>query len=1234
MLVLLISPSSHASSLPEFCQKNFPVLDRGRIDRDQNPVLFTGPDGSERHCLKTHQAGLEISVPATDILRFYSDVQEVEYKRAAEAFKRAMNEKVLRSLVQSMRPYEDLYSRQSCSDVGGAGRQKVLNRQRCERAQNIVPQCKNSELNAIIAEEDQKTLRSLQDEVHETIGKELVAAGHPEGAHYVHTEEQLRGAETYLKNFKKQTFLKNQVRASVTAAALIQKKKSLTETFDREMRRNDNSLSTGSFEFGDTSQIDAYKERKRVLEQNHQREMEVVQEALSRLYESNPTILNIKHSTRYLIFSNSDYELSPFSENLAKKFSEARPEFSLDENYNELSAYLNSEEAQIAFHQISERETENPSAELEELGQRQVFAELSKKREAIEMICNGEAENLHHFENLAHSLLEETSQTQSGQLTSHQAGYCYLAQREPPRDGSLPLGMTVVAGVAIVGGVAAQFIPVLGNALGGASIAYGIAALGGATLAVDSVSRYSAAVTNDAHTQTVYQGSYAWVSAEERMQSEDNRRTQRNIAVAEVALTAADALVIAKPALALLRSSIPKPAVRAAAVTPPLPVRDPAPPPTPVVVDEAPRLAAPLERLRLSAPSEAPALPAPASLDAPADISRALPPPAVAAPPRVSAAQREALEQFHRLSPQEKAEQIALIQSRLRAGQVEETEFLTMIMHTAGYSAEVFTPGPQAMALDLMGALGDKEQALRVVREFYAGKPSVRSQGRLSELEKLIDDIHPTTGTALVPVAPRVTDVMTRAPEPPVPALLTDQPEILIRLGDDAPVRPGTPELPNLDYIDGTFRAVDDVPALPRPDIEAPAGLRLTASAAADDAPRVIIPREVASAGTALTRGVLGLEAPASIDPVPVVDTTVPAPPLEIVVSLENLGQTHDSDLGFRQSLRATASVRTGEPLPSDFQFTWSTQSLAGEEVTPPSLGSFRVGEIQVPALLTAYSVIASGTAANATVIASPAEVIKQDDIQVSLSLTKTNVTADSIELEVKAIMNADLPVPEFEYVWEATGPHELSGEKLTFARREQDFTVYVNARSIPGYRISGTSDTILAKEEASPPVDEPELAPAESSPPEAEVPTWTVYIESAEVIPDTAKMKVKLKAIAEGGATLPENLSLSLEAFNIGDKEAPSMPAAKTGSEAEFEIPLIEHAYGITAKSASGETQKTGDDKRIEACFDVATAACPLGEGDEIIDSEPPLPPGQPPQRFSPLPTPAPQMFVIPGFF
>jgi hypothetical protein len=1257
--VLVIPVSLHASSIPEFCQTNFPVLDRERIDRDLHPVTFTSPDGVERHCLRTHQAGLEVSVAASDIMRFYSDVQEVEYRRAAESFRRSMREKVLRSLVQSMQPYEDLFQRQSCSDIPGSGHSHRTAVARCERAQNIVPSCEDPELASIIQEEDQLYVENLEAQAREVIESEYIAAGHPESALNDIPVEQLQNAERYLSDYKKETFLRANINASILAQALMKKKSTLEETFRVEMRRNDNSLSAGFGEFGSqTNELEAYQERMRVIEQNHEREMEQVQEALSRLYERYPTVLNVKNSTRFLFFSNSDYELSPLAQTLSDQFQEENPSFDLDRDHNELSDYLSSEEASTAINQMAERQIMEPNEELDDLGRTQVFGELAKKREAIEMLCNDDPQNLHHFQGLALDLLAETAQERPSDLTAHQAGYCYLAQREPLTDGSLPLGVTVVAGVAIVGGVAAQFFPIIGNAIGGASIAYGLAALGGATLAVDSVSRYSTAVTNDAHTQTVYQGSYAWVSAEERMISEDNRRTQRNIAAAEVGLTAIDALVIARPALALLRSRIPRPpaavvtapsravTLRApqALVEAPLPVNAPAM----IGADTVPRLPGPPAQLELPRAAELPALPAPAgAVDELPAVQLALPAP----PARLSAAQREALESFQRLSPNERSQEIARIRSRLQAGEIEETEFLTLIMHTGNYTPGVFSPGPQGLAFDLLDSLGDREAALRVIREYYSGAPSATSQRRVRDLESLIDDIHspvraPSGTGALVPVAPRVVDVAPVAP-PGLPALTGDQAP-LIRSGvDEAVPRPrqGTLELPDDTYIDGTYRVITDDPALPRPDVEVP-GIRLETTTGAEGVTRSLSDR-VRSATTGGLRlairpaeEVLGEPGPddeAVISPPPeevreevppeeeevIEDEATIAPtPLEIIVTIEADDQFFDTEFGFRQILRATATVRSGEPLPEGFQFSWTSQSLGEEGDTPPRLSGVE-SEILVPVTVAPYAVIASGTLEGATVIPSSPLTLQQEPIPINLNIAPT-YTDTEVTLEVTQSIRSDMTPPNLIYTWEVPNIDNQSSQTITLPRRESDFTVNVSAvpteETVLRYNVVGASHTILALADEDGEGDEEEAE-------------WTVII-STEAIPDTATMKLIVTAVAEGGTTLPADLSLFLEAITIDEEgDAPSMPSAITGSEAEFIVPLLEHRYGVTPLSSSGDQRVEGVPITIDACFEVATAICETEDGEEL-DTELPLPPGQPPQRFSPLQVPTPQMFVIPGFF
>jgi hypothetical protein len=1183
-LVMLLALSNvQASSLPEFCQQNFPVLDRSLIDSSVGPHTYTNADGGEHFCLKTHLADLEVSVPANDILRFYSDVQRVEYARAAESFRRAMKEKVLRSLVQSMQPYEGLFQRQSCSDLGGSGRSGLNNRNRCERAQNIIPQCRNPELNAIIQEEDQLFIEKLEAKARNTLTAEFVNAGHAENTIGDFPPEQLRAAELYHTKVEKEAFIRRNIEASVVVSALLDKKKAVQETFRQEMRRNEGSVSIGAFEFGDPSnELAQQSERRRVLEQNHEIEMQQIQLALGQLYQEYPTVLNVANSTRFLLFSNSDYELSPYATNLIQRFKAANPDFNSDLSSEEISENLRSEEFANSIRLIAEAEIENPTDELENLGREQVFAELSKKREAIEMLCHDNPQNLHHFERLAHEFLEESARSQSSDLTTHQAGYCYLAQSEPPRDGSLPLGATVIAGVAVVGGVAFQFIPVIGNAIGGASIAYGIATVGGAVLAANSYSRYSSALTSDSHTQAVYHGGRSWVTPQERMESEDNLRTQRNIAIAEIGLTAVDGLVLARPAMRLLRSSIPRPPAASAAprvaseaVTAPRAVSI-AP-----IADQAPRL--PAAQAPLPAAGVQPSLPPP-----PANINRSPVAPHVTAPPvpRISSAQREALEQFQLLAPNERAQRIAQINNRLRAGQVDETEFLITVMNRGGYTPEVFSQGPQGMAINLMNSLDDQESALRVVREFYRAKPSARSQRRLSELEALITDIRPSAAQ--------------------------------------------------------TARAVTTAPTVVD---AAPAGLRLTRSPTADVAP--IVPRRSLSATTGLGRvGLTYLSEPPERDSPVLVDTEVPPliPPeqLEIIVQLQLGQQVHDPDLGFRQTVTARASVRTGESLPSDFQFSWRAIQLDGEDsVQLPNLSHYQTNEILAPISNAPYAIVATGTSAHARVGESPTTVIRMRDIPANLSISKNVLNNDEVELEVTAIVSGGNPPPSLTFNWTAPGLSFLTGEKIRVPRREANYTVTVNADRVDGYHVSSATAQIPAQDE------EDDLVPSPSTDPEEEdedtnnVVTdqdpseWTVDIKSVEVIPDTATMKVTLEARAIRG-NLPSSISLRLESYEVLGEEGdpPSLPSAQSGTEVEFTIPLVNHAYGITAHGSSGDNSVTGESEMIFACFDVATAVCPTEDGEDSTVSEPPLPPGQPPQRFSPLQVPTPQMFVVPGFF
>lgn len=849
--------------VPEFCEQNFPVLDASQLEQLENNEV-TG-----RQCqIQTH-AGLSVSVEAENILQFYGNVQQQQYARAVERFQQDMREKVARRIVQSREAYMNLFPRMSCEHLSDGWVSRA--RTNCEQDANVELSCSDPALAQAIREEEQAidayNLESARQRIIDYYEGQDGEEAHPDYESFDPSligEADVQDALHFNERFKRQTFIARNLEASLRARALFEARKQAVVTRDQQLANNPCSSTRRGTRC--TPQETA---RRETIERNYQIEHEEIQFGLSRLYEQYPTVFNLETNTSWLIFKETDYQMSPLAESLLERADRVAGEEILD--IQGVEAFISDSDKQTLVMAEAHSLIDEMPADFEEKGRAEVHQELKNSQEVMKSLCENDGSGLHNFEQLAYELLLD-AQDDPETLVDRQAGFCYLRQRHPPRDGGLPTYMLVGAGAAIVVGVGLQFVPGIGTAGGAAAIAYGAGVLGGAVFAYDAYDRYSVSRDQNIDQEIVYQGNYAWTSAEDLLRSRDRRATDRNLALIEGGLSAVDVAFfgfrpVRHAVIGSLRGSdsaatVAAPINRAAPVEPRnvVTVVDEVPPqaqrvapvvetPPPLTLSEAP--IAPSSPAVVSGADSLPIVPRVADtppvvpqLEAPARPLQITGPSAVDTPPRITHVPAEPVAAVARVGIRSEnailtPEQVQRIETFFQSGHSErarivegltrrmqdlsEADFMLVVMHLGRYTPDAFSPGPQEMARRLYQSLSNPEEARAILQSFYRGKTSADSQRRLAELTRLFDA--PPNVPATVAQTPT-------APPPPAAA----------SAADDLPIIP---------------RASDVPPTAAQP----PAPLQLTGSGAGDALPRIdrTVPQVTHTPGTAAPAARVGI---------------------------------------------------------------------------------------------------------------------------------------------------------------------------------------------------------------------------------------------------------------------------------------------------------------------------------------------------------------------------------------
>lgn len=545
--------SAPQAAIPEFCAKNFPAIN----PNDLRAKVQSATD--DQQCTLSTHDGLQIPVGVKDLLQSYTSIQNKQNQRVVSQFQATMRKKVAEGIGVSRRPYEGLYDLMNCERKTFGRSQRTYMDSDCEESQKFTPQCSDQGINQVLQKEETDYLAEKESHVDEVLGESAELAGVPIDHPEVKTTAARQEAEEALKKAKKFSFLKRNIETALLAKSLVAEKEELVNAEVAELSKFTGRCTNSRGRAITSASCTARKE----VKEKYIKLEEERQYSLARMYEQYPTAFTLNND--WGVFDWFNYEIAPndFAKELDKKLIEKHPQLARMSRPEHVKNFLNSADGKALIENFTKEIVENPVDSIETKGREATFAELRKKREAIEHICESDGADLHHFTGLAQEVLDESS-TNPKDLIDKQAAYCYLVQTSPLEEGGFPTGALIGAGALVVAGVALQFIPGVGTAAGalafakGAGIAAGIA--GGAIFSMDAVDRYQSSAAQDNDLKSIYHSANSWATSEELIASQDKRYTQAAFAAGEVALSAVDAAFIIRPAISLavrLSSRVP-----------------------------------------------------------------------------------------------------------------------------------------------------------------------------------------------------------------------------------------------------------------------------------------------------------------------------------------------------------------------------------------------------------------------------------------------------------------------------------------------------------------------------------------------------------------------------------------------------------------------------------------------------------------------------------------------------
>lgn len=959
----VVQASEPEAAIPEFCKENFPAINIAPLKRRLSSV---NPD--QLCTLESHQ-GDQVPVQVRDLLQSYTDIQRNQNERAVATFQSKMRKKVAQGIAESRRPYEGLYNIMSCERTRAkffGGFETYIDSD-CSEEQNFTPICSDSGINDVLNTEEQTYYRQKEQHVDALLGEAAQLAGVPITHPEAQSDSIKNEARQELKRAKKFSFLKRNIETALMAKALLAEKKVISDGEIAELERHPAPITRRGGGCSSTLRNNPACIKRAEITQKYKKLEEERQFSMARMYEEYPTAFKMENN--WGVFDWFNYELSPseFADELNKELAQSHPQLRNMNRPEHVKNFLESEDGKKLLNDFTKKLVDQPNPVIEQKGREATFAELRKKRETIEHICDSDGSDLHHFTGLAHEVMAESAGN-SRDFVKDQSAYCYLVQTSPLDEGGFSTGTLLGAGALVVGGVALQFIPGIGNAAGAmllvkaGAVAAGVA--GGAIFSADAVDRYQASARQDENTQSIYHSANSWVSAEDLMASKDNRYTQAAFAAGEVALTVVDAAFIVRPAISLatrLYTRVPR---TAASSTPAVLQADEAVSGVarnrvPEITTEAPNLGNPSPNL-IESSNPRLSLPAPALDDAAEEIVErtspqlALPAPAVddvadviVDLPRLPAAiVDDAAEssirlvpsplninqainpnifmEFSRLSAAEKAAKanatISKIRSTRNIGTIED--YMMAFMQRADLNFSSMTKAESDLAIGILDA-GSISKSKELLQN-YQRSQGVKSSPELAQkIENFIEEIYsPMSTDLMVPGRELVVaggQNLDRLNPPPSLLRLPAPADEIIEVGSD--VATNAPRL--------GLNAVDEV---------APVGASGPPRRSRLNRRRVV----AAAAGAAVVASIPGSSPTDEGDADQTQDTTEDTTDQQVEITIQfNSGdpRTLDIEVGAKDvSFEVEAKTASGE-LPADGKWEVSCNSSGASDLCEPRSG-------------------------------------------------------------------------------------------------------------------------------------------------------------------------------------------------------------------------------------------------------------------------------------------------------
>ncbi len=331
-------------------------------------------------------------------------------------------------------------------------------------------------------DEDDKLLGDLQSCVNDNAGGDKALPSSKEVQVLLGEKVAEEDAQASAGNDYQTPFYYSNVKNAIFSAALLQLRdvgKAETESEILKLSNEHQAKCLGRYVDGTALDRDDpicqnFSERKSEIEKAGSIREGQLMSPIAQLYKKDPMLFTTVNDNS--IFDWFNYQ--PAQSDFAQKLSSVDKAGELVNGVKEAIAKNpeNPHEAAASFLQEQDAMVKQVAAaaqndsSIKTLGEEKTKEHIRGLTESAVNLCKGEIDHLHHFPDLFAKVTDRIAKTEGPQarekIMQMQGAYCYMLRKDPPNQET---GFTLLQGLGIglaVLGTAAQFVPVLGTAVG------------------------------------------------------------------------------------------------------------------------------------------------------------------------------------------------------------------------------------------------------------------------------------------------------------------------------------------------------------------------------------------------------------------------------------------------------------------------------------------------------------------------------------------------------------------------------------------------------------------------------------------------------------------------------------------------------------------------------------------------------------------------------------------------